>query len=216
MTAFGYPVFLELAGRRCVVIGETAVREGKVEGLLAAGATDVVVIAEGPVPRLDVLEAAEGVEIERRKWTAADLDRAFVVVASSDDQQERDLIAREARTRRALTNIMDDIPNCDWAAPSLLRRGDLVLAISTGGASPALARRLREDLSERYGEHWGELVDVLRQVRAETLPQLPDLAERSRRWQFALDIEEAEKLIMAGQRRELIERLKARLVGSAR
>jgi siroheme synthase-like protein len=110
---------------------------------------------------------------------------------------------------------MDDTANCDWAAPAVVRRGDLVIAISTGGASPALARRLREDLSERYGEHWAELVDVLREVRTETLPHLPDLSERARRWQLALDLDEAEKLILAGQGRELAERLRSRLIGGS-
>ena len=213
MTAFGYPVLLELAGRRCVVIGETAVRERRVEGLLAAGATAVVVLAEAPAARLDELEAFDGVTVARRTWSPADLEGAFLVVASSDDPAERDAIARASRTGGALVNVMDDVPNCDWAAPAIVRRGDLVLAISTGGASPALARRLREELSERYGAHWAELVDVLREVRGETLPQLPHLAERARRWQLALDVDEAEKLVLAGQGRELAERLRARLLG---
>jgi siroheme synthase-like protein len=215
MTAFGYPVLLELAGRRCVVIGERAVRERKVEGLLAAGASDVIAVAEAPAGRLDELAALEGVVVARRAWSPADLDGAFLVVGSSDDAGERDAIAREARAGGALVNVMDDIPNCDWAAPAIVRRGDLVLTISTGGSSPALARRLREDLAERYGAHWAELVDVLRGVRAETLPLLPDLAERARRWQLALDVDEAEKLILAGQGRELAEQLRARLVGGS-
>jgi len=215
MTAFGYPVLLELAGRRCVVIGETAVRERKVEGLLAAGATVVAVVAEAPVARLDELEKLGGVVVARRAWSPADLDGAFLVVGSTDDADERDAIAREGRARGALVNVMDDISNCDWAAPAIVRRGGLVFAISTGGASPALARRLREDLSERYGEHWAELVDVLRAVRAETLPSLPDLAERALRWQLALDVNEAEKLILAGQGAELAERLRARLLGGS-
>jgi precorrin-2 dehydrogenase / sirohydrochlorin ferrochelatase len=215
MTAFGYPVFLELTGRRCVVIGENAVRERKAEGLLAAGATSVVVLAERPVARLDELEALDGVEVARRPWSPADLDGAFLIVGSSEDAGERDAIAREARARGALVNVMDDVPNCDWAAPAIVRRGDLALAISTGGASPALARRVREDLAERYGEHWAELVDVLREVRAETLSHLPDLAERARRWRLALDLDEAEKLILAGRRGELADRLRARLIGGS-
>jgi siroheme synthase-like protein len=112
-------------------------------------------------------------------------------------------------------NVMDDIPNCDFAAPAVVRRGELLLAIGTGGASPALARRLREDLSERYGEHWAEIVAILREVRGSTLPLLPDLAERSRRWHSALDLDEAEKLVLAGRPGELRARLRTRLVGDA-
>ncbi|MEO8291811.1 MAG: bifunctional precorrin-2 dehydrogenase/sirohydrochlorin ferrochelatase, partial [Actinomycetota bacterium] len=122
-------------------------------------------------------------------------------------------IARAARDRAVLVNVMDDIPNCDFAAPAVVRRGELLLAIGTGGASPALARRLREDLSERYGAHWAEIVSILREVRVSTLPLLPDLAERSRRWQAALDVDEAEKLVLAGRSEELRARLRSRLVG---
>jgi precorrin-2 dehydrogenase / sirohydrochlorin ferrochelatase len=107
---------------------------------------------------------------------------------------------------------MDDAPNCDFAAPAVVRRGELMLAIGTGGASPALTRRLREDLSERYGEHWAEIVATLREVRSSTRPLLPNLAERSRRWQAALDLDEAEKLVLAGRSTELRDRLRARLV----
>ena len=120
---FGYPAMLELRGRRCVVIGDEAVREEKVEGLLAAGADDVLVVATGPHPRLDELARLEGVAVVRRHWRVGDLDGAFLTVASSRSPAERDTIAREARLRRVLVNVMDDIPNCDWSAPSVVRRG---------------------------------------------------------------------------------------------
>ncbi len=128
--SFGYPVMLELAGRRCVVIGAQAIREGKVEGLLAGGADDVLVVE----PTLDDrFDGVAGVEVRRRAWRPADLDGAFLAVASSDDAAARAAIAREARARGVLVNVVDDIPHCDWAAPAVVRRGDLVLAIGTGG-----------------------------------------------------------------------------------
>ena len=145
---FGYPVYLELGGRKAVVIGESAVREGKVEGLLEAGAAHVVVIASRPASRLIELEQEHSpyVAVERRPWRPEDQDGAFVVIASGDQPADRAAIAREARRRGALVNVMDDVPNCDWAAPSVVRRGDLLLAISTGGRSPALAKKIREEL----------------------------------------------------------------------
>jgi precorrin-2 dehydrogenase/sirohydrochlorin ferrochelatase len=209
---FGYPVMLELAGRRCVVIGQDAVREHKVDGLLAAGADDVLVVATGPAAHLDELEAIDGVVVERRAWHADDLNGAFLVVAASRDAGERDAIAREARCRRALVNVMDDIPNCDWSAPSTLRRGELVLAIATGGASPALAKKLRAHLSSIYGQEWGEVLAVLRAVRTETMPLLPDFSTRARRWADALDLDEAAALVRQGRSDELAARLRARLV----
>jgi precorrin-2 dehydrogenase/sirohydrochlorin ferrochelatase len=209
---FGYPVMVELTGRRCVVIGDDAVREHKVEGLIAAGADDVLVVAMGPAARLDELEAIDGVAVERRGWHAGDLNRAFLVVAASRDAGERDAIAREARCRRALVNVMDDVPNCDWSAPSVVRRGELVLAIATGGASPALAKALRMQLSAAYGEEWSEVLAVLRKVRTETMPSLPDFATRARRWQEALDLDEAAALVREGRGDELAALLRARLL----
>ena len=211
---FGYPVMLELAGRRCVVIGADAVREGKVEGLLAAGADDVLVVATGPTTRLDELDAIEGLDVERRAWRPLDLDGAFLVVAASRDDAERDAIAREARARRVLVNVMDDIPNCDWSAPSVVRRGEFVLAIATGGASPALAKKLRMQLGSTFGEEWSEVLAVLRSVREETMPWLPDLSTRATRWSEALDLEEAAGLVRGGRSDELARRLRERLMGA--
>jgi precorrin-2 dehydrogenase/sirohydrochlorin ferrochelatase len=213
---FGYPVLLELGGRKAVVIGETAVREGKVEGLLDGGCGQVLVIATEPAGRLAAFEAKDPrVLVERRRWQPDDLDGAFVVVASSEDGDERASIALESRRRGALVNVMDDVPNCDWAAPSVVRRGDLVLAISTGGRSPALARRLRQELSERFGPEWVGVVQVLRAVREETLASIPSLPERSKRWARALDLDEAAELVRDGRRDELEDRLRSRLLEEA-
>ena len=211
---FGYPVFLELRGRRAIVIGETAVREGKVDGLVAAGASDVVVIAEGPEAHLASIEARLGssVVVERRRWRASDLDGTFLCVASSNDPAERDAIAFQARSRAVLVNVMDDVPNCDWSAPAIVRRDELVLAISTGGASPALASKLRERLEAEFGEQWGDVLEVVRAVRLGTLDALPDVDERARRWRAALDVDEAAALVADGRSHELRERLTERLL----
>jgi len=188
---FSYPVFLDLTGRRAVVIGSLALRERKDGALRDAGAV-VEVFANGA-------------------WTPSDLDGAFIVVASSDDATERDAIADAARERGALVNVMDDVPNCDFAAPAIVRRGDLAIAIGTGGRSPAIARKVREELEERYGPEWGEVLEIVGTVRAETVAELPDLRVRAARWHRALDLDEAAALVRAGRgvelRRRLVERL---------
>jgi len=188
---FSYPVFLDLTGRRAVVIGSLALRERKDVALRDAGAV-VEVFANGA-------------------WTPSDLDGAFIVVASSDDATERDAIADAARERGALVNVMDDVPNCDFAAPAIVRRGDLAIAIGTGGRSPAIARKVREELEERYGPEWGEVLEIVGEVRAETVAELPDLRVRAARWHRALDLDEAAALVRAGRgvelRRRLVERL---------
>jgi precorrin-2 dehydrogenase len=189
---FGYPAFLEVEGRTAVVIGSLALREGKDAQLREAGA-HVEAFADGA-------------------WRPEDLDGAFVCVASAADPAERDRIAREARSRGVLVNVMDDVSNCDFAAPAVLRRGDLAIAVSTGGRSPALARRLREELEDRFGPEWAEVLEILRAVREETLPALPDLRERARRWRDALDLAEAERLVRTGRADELRRRLRERLL----
>jgi len=210
--AFGYPISLEVKGRRAVVIGREAVVQGKADALIEAGAR-VVVVAEGPQGPLARLKQDPRATVFRRRYRRGDLEGALVCVASSEDPSERDAIYREAQSGGVLVNVMDDIPHCDFAAPAVVRRGDLVIAISTGGRSPALARRLRVELSEQFGPEWQEFVELLGEVRMETLAELPEIGERSRRWQQALHVDELLGLIRAGRRDEARSLLLARLVG---
>jgi siroheme synthase-like protein len=199
--AFGYSVSLEVEGRRAAVIGRTAVAQGKADALLEAGAL-VTVISTGPRRALERLVGHRWATVVRRDYQPGDLEGAFVCVASSDDPHIRAAIYAEGRWRKVLVNVMDDVPHCDFAAPALVRRGNLAIAISTGGRSPALARRLREELSLQFDQRWAELVDLLGEVRTETLPDLPDYGERARRWQEALDVEVLLQLIGEGRRHE--------------
>jgi siroheme synthase-like protein len=190
--AFGYPVLLELRGRKAVVIGALALAERKDVALREAGA-EVEVFANGA-------------------WTPEALDGAAICVASSDEPAERDAIARTARERGVLVNVMDDVPNCDFAAPAVVRRGDLVVAIGTGGRSPAAARKIREELQGRFGPEWAGVLEIVGRVRAETAAALPDLGERARRWRRALDLDEAAELVRAGRGDELGRRLRDRML----
>jgi precorrin-2 dehydrogenase/sirohydrochlorin ferrochelatase len=189
---FGYPVSLDVAGRIAVVIGEEAVAQGKDRALAAAGARVIVRSESG--------------------WTPEDLDGAFLCVAASAEPAVRAAVYRAARERGVLTNVMDDVRHCDFAAPAIVRRGDLTIAVSTGGRSPALARRLREDLEREFGPEWAEAVEVLGEVRDETLPLLPDLRDRARRWAAALDLDELTSLLLAGRRGEAKARLRERVL----
>ncbi len=167
--AFGYPVALELTGRRCVVVGQGPLAEEKVAGLLEAGAS-VAVIAPSA-------------------YRGGDLAGAFLVIAASGDPAINQAVFAEAETERVLCNAVDDVEHCHFAAPSILRRGELTVAISTGGRSPALAKRLRTELLGQLGPELGVLTDVLGELRAELLPtrQEVDFATWARRWGEALD-----------------------------
>ena len=210
--AFAYPVLLEVTGRRAVVVGELAVEAGKVEGLLAAGA-EVTVVAEGPAATLDRLEQDPRVTVHRRGYAGpADLAGALLCVASAAEPGLGDAVAADARAAGVLVNVMDDVPNCDFAAPAIVRRGDLVIAVGTGGRAPALAARLRAELGERFGPEWAELVDLVGRVRSATLPSLPDFDDRARRWRAALDLDELERLVRTGQGHLAASRLQDRLL----
>jgi uroporphyrin-III C-methyltransferase/precorrin-2 dehydrogenase/sirohydrochlorin ferrochelatase len=165
--AFGYPVSLELTGRRCLVVGEGTLADEKVEGLTEAGA-DVTVV---PAP----------------EYRADLLDEAFLCVVTDASRELHARVAADAGARRVLLNCMDDIPYCDFAAPSIVRRGDLRVSISTGGKAPALAKRLRLKMTEELDEAYGPLVDLLGEVRAETIGTRGDFETWRRRWQHALD-----------------------------
>ncbi|MDQ3916464.1 MAG: uroporphyrinogen-III C-methyltransferase [Actinomycetota bacterium] len=165
--AFGYPISLELSGRRCVVVGDGALAEEKVDGLAEAGA-EVVVRA-------------------RSEYRDGDLDGAFLCVVTDPSPELHARVAAEARAKRVLLNCMDDVPYCDFAAPSIVRRGDLRIAISTGGKAPALAKRLRLKMTDDMDEAYGPLVDLLGEVRAETIGTRGDFETWRRRWQHALD-----------------------------
>lgn len=210
--AFGFPVSLELSRRRAVVIGSVAVALGKTDSLLLVDA-DVTVVAMGPDDRLDAL-ARSGATVLRRSYTHGDLAGAYLAIASDPSERVRDAIAEEARQERVLLNMIDDVVRSDWAAPAQVRRGDLVLAISTGGRSPALARRLREQLEVQFGPEWEQALDLLESVRRETTPALPSFEERAERWSDALDTDELMSLLSEGRAPEARERLVRRLVGS--
>jgi siroheme synthase-like protein len=187
---FRYPVALELSGRRCVVTGGGREAEGKARALLEAEA-DVVVIAPRVSDGLaDLVRRGELTHIARR-YRPGDLAGAFLVIAADSDRAVRAAVFAEAEADRVLCNAVDDVEHCHFAVPSIVRRGELLLAISTGGRAPALAKRLRRRLSDELGWEWEALVDVLGEVRAAALPHRPaDFAIWAARWSDVLDREE--------------------------
>ncbi|MDQ3957872.1 MAG: uroporphyrinogen-III C-methyltransferase, partial [Actinomycetota bacterium] len=180
--AFGYPVSLELGGRACAVFGGGPLAEEKVEGLLEAGAL-VTVYADDAGPSL----AQRAVRIVPRRYRYGDLDGIYLAIATDPDPELHAALAAEAKEKRVLLNCMDDVPHCDFAAPSIVRRGDLRIAISTGGKAPALAKRLRLKMTEEIDEAYGALVDLLGEVREQTIGERGDFETWRRRWQHALD-----------------------------
>ena len=188
-----YPVFLDLVGRRVVVVGGGAVGEEKVEGLLETGA-EVLLIARELTSRLSARVAEGRVELLRRAFRRGDLAGAFLVLAERSDPETEGEIFAEAQERGIFANVQDRLPRCSFQAPALLRRGDLAVAISTAGSAPALASRLRRRLEEQLGPEIGELLAMVGPLRDELSRRFPDFSERKRRWYRLVDSPVLEEL----------------------
>jgi len=161
-----YPIFLEMRNRRCAVIGGGPVAEGKVAGLLAAGASVTVI---SPEVTAELARRAQSGEIRHhaKRYAMGDLAGFDVVFAATDDEAVNSAVTREARQRGVWINVADSPLRCDFILPSVLRRGDVTIAISTGGKSPALARMVREDLESYLPENLGLLLEAAGEVREE-------------------------------------------------
>ena len=159
-----FPAFLKLTGRRCLVIGAGPVAQKKIEGLVRAGAM-VLVVAPQATDSVRAWARAKKIRWEPRRFRAADFGGVFLVVASTSSSALHEKIYRQARRRGVLCNVVDDPAHCDFYYGAVVRRGDLQIAISTGGHSPALAQRLRKKIEREIGaeyEHWLEQLGVAR------------------------------------------------------
>jgi len=160
-----YPAFLDLRGRRCLVVGGGAIAERKVGALLDAGA-QVVIVSPNLTTSLRAFVAEGVVEHRARRFRRHDTGGCALVVAATGDGAVDDAVAAAARRVRALVNVVDRPAACDFILPSVLRRGDLQIAVSTGGKSPALAREIRRRLEAEIGDDYGEFVARVGRVRA--------------------------------------------------
>jgi precorrin-2 dehydrogenase / sirohydrochlorin ferrochelatase len=159
-----HAVFLRLDGRRCAVVGGDAAAERKAESCLAAGA-HVTVVCGAPTPGLEALAAAGRVTLHRRPYRDGDLRGAAVAYASERDPAAIAALRAEADRERVLLNVVDVPDACDFYAPAVLARGDLQVAIGTGGASPGVSSRLRRELEGHIGAEYGPYVAILGAVR---------------------------------------------------
>jgi precorrin-2 dehydrogenase/sirohydrochlorin ferrochelatase len=167
-----FPIFLKLTSRPCIVIGAGYLAESKIASLLAADAR-VTVIALEANPVISELAANGEIALQLRAYRQGDLAGAFLVVAATDDPAVNRAVFAEATATGVLCNAVDDPPFCDFYFPSVVRRGDLQIAISTAGNSPALAQQLRKDLNEQLPLDLGEWLDNLGNLRREVVAAEP-------------------------------------------
>jgi len=158
--------------RQSVVVGGGSIASRKVQGLLEAGAK-VRVISPELAPGLEALAAAGEVEALRRPYTPGDLAGAFLAIAATDDPAVNEQVWSEGQRTGCLVNVVDDPQHCNFSLPAVVRRGDMSIAISTGGSSPALARRLRERLEALIPPEYADLTGLLAELRPELIAAFP-------------------------------------------
>lgn len=174
-----FPMFLKLEGRSALVVGAGSVGEAKIESLLATGAS-VRVVAPKASPRVRDWAREDRIEWEQREYRPADLAGMFLVIAAAGSAALHKDIFAEAHSRGVLCNCVDEPDRCDFYFPAVVRRGELQIAISTGGLSPALAQRLRKDLEQQFGPEWEQWVAQLGRARDElqSIPMPPEQRKR--------------------------------------
>ena len=181
-----YPVFLNLRGRRAVVIGGGAVAEQKVRGLLAAGAHVTVVSPETTVG-LSTVAAENGIELRRRPYRAGDLAGAWLAIAATDDRTVNASVWAEAERAGVPLNAVDDVEHCSFIAPAIHREGDITVAVSTSGKSPALAARLRRRIANMIGGAEARFCALLGELRPDLAARVPDARTRTALWYRIVD-----------------------------
>ena len=175
-----YPLYVDLSGRAVLVVGGGPVAARKVAGLLAGGAR-VTVVAPDICDELEALAGREEVTVERRPYAAEDVDGQWLVIAATRRADVNRAVFEQAERARVFCNVVDDPDLCTCHVPAVVRRGMLQLAISTGGASPALAAHLRRRLEAEFGPAWGDLLEALLELRRHYRAKYPDdAATRSR------------------------------------
>ena len=207
MSAFLFPVMLDLEGRECLVVGAGVVAARKVAGLLDAGARVTVV---SPVLAPAVLDIARDGRLRwwPREYAKGDVTGFALVMVATDDEAVNALVAAEARERSIWVNCADDPARCDFILPSVLRRGPLTVAVSTGGASPTVAHMVREELELVLPSDYGALTEVVADVRRALRDR--GIALDAQRWRDAHD-DELKRLVAAGRSAEARDRLRERL-----
>ena len=200
-----FPAFLNIERKKCVVVGGGKVAFRKVRMLLDCGA-NVTVISPVLHPDLSELADKKSIQVIRRSFKLGDLKGTFIVIAATDAKETNRKVAKEAGRVGALVNVVDDPEPSDFIVPSILRRGDLTITISTGGMSPALARKIRTKLEESFGEEYALLVSLVQEVRSAL--RRKGMRMNAERWQDALDLDLLTHLVRTGQK----EKAKAVLV----
>lgn len=163
-----YPVNLDIQNRKCLVVGGGGVGARKVKTLFKCGAR-VTVVSIDVQPSLQRLAETGDIVLNRRPYQSSDLDGMFLVIGATSDEQLNRRISRDAEGRNMLCNIADVPDACNFILPAIVERGDLLIAVSTSGCSPAFAKKLRQDLEKEFGEEYAFFLKIMSAARKKLL-----------------------------------------------
>jgi precorrin-2 dehydrogenase len=203
-----YPVYIEMRDQPCVVVGGGKIAEGKVDGLLAVKA-DVTVISPDLTSHLRDLANQKLINYVARTYQPGDLSGAFLVICATDQAGINHQVWQVATANHQLVNVVDDTPRCNFIAPSILRKGDLTIAISTSGKAPALAVRLKERLQREIGPQYERFLELAGELREPLARHIPDFETRKAIWYELVDSEILDVLARGDETaaREIISRV---------
>ena len=208
-----YIACLRLAGRPCLVVGGGEVGLEKVEGLLACDG-DVALVAPEAVPELQAYAREGSIRWERREFRDLDLDGKFLAIAATSVTETNIAVYEGAERRAMLCNVVDVPPLCNFILPAIVRTGPVAIAISTAGASPALAKRMKRQIADEYGEPYAKLAILLNEARGWAKGTLPTYQDRKDFFEGIVNGDpDPVELIRAGREEEvraLIEAAKPR------
>lgn len=174
-----YPINLVLKNRKCVVTGAGIVAERKVRRLLECGSR-VLVIGPAITPGLKAMADNRKIVFKRRKVSLRDLDGAYLVIAAAADRAANSLVSAYCRKNNILVNVVDSPKECSFILPSIIRRGDLTISISTGGISPGLAKKIRQDLEKAFGREYASLLGIMKKIRPLALKKMKSAEDRKK------------------------------------
>ena len=214
VTAPYYMAALDLNRRRCVIIGGGVVAERKIEALLESGA-EITVICPDPSPAIEQRAAAFEITLFRRPYRFGDLESAWLAVAATDSRDTNHHVYEEAAQRRMLINTVDSLQECNFVVPAVLNRGDIRIAVTSGGQSPVLAQRARDEIAKVIGPEYGRLAELLGACRREVHRLVPDASDRRALWSQMASTESLD-LVRRGDDAEVHDRVieHARKIGS--
>jgi siroheme synthase-like protein len=204
-----YIACLRLSGRECLVVGGGEIGLEKVEGLLACDGS-VTLVAPDAVPELEALAGEGSIRWERRAFDSADLEGKFLAIAATNDTDVNIAVYEAAEARAMLVNVVDVPPLCNFILPAIVRTGPLAIAISTAGASPALAKRMKREISDQFGEPYARLAVMLNDARGWAKATLPTYQDRKEFFEGIVNGDpDPVALVRDGREREVLEIIEA-------